>query len=245
MPLYTFDNTQQSTHETLKISQINIRYENPDIDKLISKIGESDFDVILLQEVADNQHDKIKSLLTYYPYSIGTRPSEGYPSGLALFSRWPIVNRKIHNLGYVEGHVIESIIQSPKNSTPIQIFAIHPGSPRNEALWKLRNATLNYVAHQISSSFLQYKILIGDFNTSPWSAEFKSLESISELHSSADGFGYIPSWSYNNFNSLLRIISSAYIDHCLVSDSFTILNKQYQSINGSDHVLVFTELGLN
>ncbi len=60
---------------------------------------------------------------------------------------------------------------------------------------------------------------------------------------SADGYGYIPSWSRYSTSKLVRLISSAYIDHCLVSKSFNIKNKKYQYIKGSDHVLISTELG--
>jgi endonuclease/exonuclease/phosphatase (EEP) superfamily protein YafD len=244
VPLYLLDKIPLQDREILNIAQLNIRYENPNIDELIFKISTSAYDVIVLQEVADNRHEEIKTLMQYYPYSIGTKPLESSPSGLALFSRWPIVNKKIHDMGHIEGHIIEAIIQTPKTSMPVQIYALHPSSPRTEKLWHLRNATLDYVAHQVASSFLQYKIIIGDINTTPWSTEFKYLEKISSLTNTAAGFGYIPSWSYSNRNNLIRVFSSAYIDHCLVSDSFRVIKKEYQVIKGTDHVLILTKLGI-
>ncbi|MFT5879369.1 MAG: endonuclease/exonuclease/phosphatase (EEP) superfamily protein YafD [Moritella sp.] len=244
VPLYLSNKSPLQDREILTIAQLNIRYKNPNIDELIFKISTSAYDVIVLQEVADYQHEEIKKLTRYYPYSIGIKPLESSPSGLALFSKWPIVNKKIHDMGHTKGHFIEAIIQTPKTSTPVQIYALHPSSPRTEKLWQLRNATLDYVAHQVASSFLQYKIVIGDINTTPWSTEFKYLEKISSLTNTAAGFGYIPSWSYSNRNNLIRVLSSAYIDHCLVSNSFNVIKKEYQVVKGTDHVLIFTKLGI-
>ena len=242
--LYISNNNQLTNNETLKIAQLNIQYGNPNLEKLIYEIGQSDYDAIVLQEVGDDVGYSVLQLKKIFPYSAGTGPLEGFPSGMAIFSRWPIINKKIHYLDNTETHIIEAIIQSPKMALPVHLFTLHPGSPRNNELWKLRNDTLNYLSKQVSSSLLPYKIILGDVNISPWSPIFKQLIKTSILKNSANGFGYIPSWSYSDFNIISRIVSSAYIDHCLVSDAFNIINKQYLRIDGSDHVLVTTELGL-
>lgn len=242
-PFYKIEGHKEKSKEILNIAQLNIQYGNPGIDDLVVELGQSNYDVILLQEVGDNEHEKINKLIDYYPYSAGAGYLENYPSGMALFSRWPLVARKTHNLGYVGGNIIEVIIQSPENAIPIHLFALHPGAPRNKTLWQLRNSTLDYVAQQVSASRLPYKIVIGDINTSPWSPAFKSLENTGVLQNSARGFGYIPSWAPGSTNKLIRWIISAYIDHCLVSSSFKIINKEYKTINGSDHVLIATVLG--
>jgi endonuclease/exonuclease/phosphatase (EEP) superfamily protein YafD len=227
--------------QVLKLAQLNIHYENSNIEELLSILNTADYDLLVLQEVGDNRHQQIQNLSQTYPYSIGTSAS---PSGLVLFSKWPIVEKKIHDLGYTGGHIIEAIIQSPETSEPIQIFSLHPTSPRNETLWQLRNVALDYVAKKAHESPLPYKIIIGDLNTTPWSLQFKQLQKNSMLINSANGFGYIPSWSFSSINKLMRIISSAYIDHCLISDSLIVINKRNQTINGTDHLLLITELAI-
>ena len=243
-PFYKPGDFEPSGNETLNIAQLNIKYGNPYIDRLVDEIGYSDYDVILLQEVGDNERETVRRLIEFFPYSTGVSHLENFPSGMALFSRWPVVNSKIHDLGYVEGHIIEVIVQSPESTVPVHIFALHPGAPRSKALWRLRNLTLVYVAHTVSASSLPHKIIIGDINTSPWSPEFKYLRNTSALLNSAHGFGYIPSWSFSSLNKFARMMSSAYIDHCLVSDVFKIINKEYRPVSGSDHLLISTRLGL-
>ena len=243
-PLYQTGGFEPAGRETLNIAQLNIKYGNPYIDNLVDEIAYSDYDIVLLQEIGDNDREILARLKEYFPHSVGAGRLENTASGMVLFSRWPIVNSKIHDLGYVEGKIIETIVQSPESTVPVHIFALHPGAPRSKVLWRLRNSTLGYVAHKVFASRLPHKIVIGDINTSPWSPEFKYLRNTSDLRNSAHGYGYIPSWSASSLNKFARLISSAYIDHCLVSNVFRIINKQSRPVSGSDHLLISTRLGL-
>ena len=240
IPLSHADHELPTTAVTLKIAQLNIHYQNPHIEPLLVKLGAADFDILVLQEVGDDQRQKITTLKRAYPYFI----SNVSLSGLALFSKWPITENKIHDLGYKGGHIIEAIVQSPKTNRAVHIFALHPVSPRNADLWYLRNATLEYVGQEVFNSLLQYKIIIGDLNTTPWSTQFKHLQQNSLLTNSSNGLAYVPSWSFSKHNELLSLLSSAYIDHCLISDTFQVISKDYQNILGSDHQLLVTELGM-
>lgn len=231
--------------ETLKVAQFNMRYDNPHIDALIRQIIDADFDLILLQEVSDRQQHKIIQLSTKFPYSAGAGQLARFPSGLALYSRWPVVDKTLHTLTAFNSHVIEAIVQSPISNTPVQIFAIHPNSPRSELLWTKRNNTLTYVANQVKASPFTFKMILGDFNTANWSSQFEKMQQKAHLKNTGDSFGYIPSWSYQGANAMLRFITSAYIDHCLVTPAFSIVDKQFEFIQGSDHVLISTKLGLN
>jgi endonuclease/exonuclease/phosphatase (EEP) superfamily protein YafD len=251
--LYLSPPAQQHYSDVLKIGQLNLQYNNPDLKRVMASLAIADLDILILQEVGDDQHQALNALKPYYAYSTTDAFSDAYPAGLAIFSRWPIVNKKIHPLPRInikditqmpEQFIIEAVIQSPNSAKPLQIFAIHPASPRNEHLWLNRNATLSYLSQQLTRSFLPHKIVIGDFNTSPWSGYFKQLSQSALLQNSATGFGYMPSWSYVGHSPALRMLTSAYIDHCLVSQSFSVLNKQYQDIEGSDHVMILTILGL-
>lgn len=233
-------NTEALNAPTLKIAQLNIHYQNPHLEPLLSRLNDANFDLLVLQEVGNDQRQEITTLKQAYPYFI----SDSSNGDLALFSKWPIVEQKIHDLGYQGGHIIEVIIQSPKTNSPVHIFTLHPVSPRNADLWQLRNSTLNYVAEQAFASLLQYKIIIGDLNTTPWSAQFKALQKNSLLTNSDNAFSYIPSWSYSDKNPLLGLLSSAYIDHCLISAAFAVISKEYQRVPGSDHQLLVTELGM-
>ena len=244
-PLYIPGLPENQNKAVFKVAQLNIRYENLNIDDTISKLLDADYDIVLIQEIADGKVGIVGRLTQSYPYSVGSGSPRTYTSRLALFSRWPLTNTKIHDLGYVEGRVIETFVHPPDSDTSIKILALHPGAPRNEVLWQLRNNTLEFIASQASSSDLQQQIVLGDINVSPWSPIFKSLAKNSRLQNSAAGHGYIPSWALLTTNHLTRLLSSVYIDHCLVSKSFNIRDKQYHYIEGSDHVLISTMIELD
>lgn len=226
---------------TFTIAQLNLNYDNPNLQQLLPILGDKKIDLLVIQEASDKEYESFKQLARYYPYSFGINDTEATPSGMALFSRHPIVEKHLYDMGYKSGHVLEAILQMPGTISPIQVYELHPVSPRNEILWKRRNTTMATIADKIVASPFTNQIVIGDFNSSPWSSAFINFEKTTQLKNSALGFGYIPSWSYSTV-SPFSMLSSAYIDHSLVSDSFKVINKYAQPIEGSDHQLLLTEL---
>ena len=81
-------------------------------------------------------------------------------------------------------------------------------------------------------------VLIGDFNTSPWSLAFKRLLRHSGLKSAADGFGYQPTWPAQW--PWLGIP----IDHCLVSDGVVVREFSTAGPTGSDHLAIHARLSV-
>jgi endonuclease/exonuclease/phosphatase (EEP) superfamily protein YafD len=244
-PLFSAETSGSQSGSLFKLAQLNISYENPNIDSIVLNLINSDYDAVLIQEIADGDVDNFDQLLQAFPYSIGANSVGSFSSSQALFSRWPLVNRRIHDLGYVEGKVIEVIIAPADGTIPVRILALHPGAPRSAELWVLRNKTLEFIAAQISGSSMPHQIVIGDINVSPWSPFFRKFVRKSGLQDGVSGHGYIPSWSPYTSNSLTRLFSSAYIDHCLISSSISVQDKSHGFIEGSDHVLVETLLELN
>lgn len=241
--LYSNETLTFNRVKTLTIAQFNISYNNQHLHELLSQLGDPDFDIIVLQEASDKQGNNINILTQYYPYSLGLETLNGTPSGLVVFSRWPIIENKIHALADVNTHILELVVQSPESQMPIQIYAIHPVSPRSKGLWQKRNETFDYLGELVSDSLLTHKVIIGDFNSSPWTAAFARLEQQTALKNSAAGFGYIPSWSLREQHQFWPVLS-AYVDHCLVSEELAVINKQQHQLAGSDHLLIQTTLAL-
>lgn len=230
---------------SLKVAQLNLSYENPRVEEIFSELIDADHDILVIQEISDGMANKVGKLIPAYPFAIGSNSPDGYSSGQVLLSRWPIIDRKVHDLGYVEGKIIEASIAVAGVDEPIDVLVLHPGAPRNAALWQLRNSTLEFLGRKIASSAGQHQIVVGDLNVTPWSPLYNRLLRESGLRNSGDGHGYIPSWSLVSRYALSRLLSSAYIDHCLVSDAFVTRDKQYRYVKGSDHVLVVTSLGID
>jgi len=242
--LYSPFVSEEAGESGFTIAQLNIRYQNPHAVDIFSEIIRADYDIVVIQEISDQMVGDLSRLSAQYPYSMGSTSWKSFSSGNALFSKWPLSKRIIHNLGYAEGRILEAEVTPAGAGKPIRILALHPGAPRSRELWILRNATLGYIAREVVGSARQRQVVVGDLNVSPWSPAFKTLLRKSELVDSSKGFGYIPSWALFTRNFVSRFLSSAYIDHCLVSPSLAVRNKQWQFISGSDHLLVSTALGV-
>lgn len=242
-PSAEFSTYNDYTDIPLTIAQLNLSYNNPNLQALVPVLGNKDFDLLVIQEASDRESEHIKAIGRHYPYTFGVSNLEATPSGMAIFSRFPIIEKKLHSFGGKGGQVLEVIIQMPISGVPIQLYAIHPSSPRSETLWLSRNQTLATLSSQIENSPFNNRIVVGDFNSSPWTHSFKVFQQKSQLKNSADGFGYVPSWSLTK-KPFISMFSSVYIDHALVSEPFSILNKQRQFINGSDHLLLITKTSI-
>ena len=79
-------------------------------------------------------------------------------------------------------------------------------------------------------------LLMGDFNTSPWSLAFRRFLSRSGLRDAARGFGYRPTWPAQ------RPWLGIPIDHHVVSDGIVVNSFSVVGPTGSDHLAVYTEL---
>jgi endonuclease/exonuclease/phosphatase (EEP) superfamily protein YafD len=77
-------------------------------------------------------------------------------------------------------------------------------------------------------------VIVGDFNATPFSAIFRTVEDLSGTQNSGHGLGFFPTWP--SFAPLLPL------DHLLVSGDISALKKQTGSSIGSDHLPVTTEI---
>ena len=81
-------------------------------------------------------------------------------------------------------------------------------------------------------------VMMGDFNTTPWSPVFRKLLGQNEWGDSRAGFGNQPTWP-----SWLGGLGIP-IDHALVASGVRVLNRSTFAIPGSDHRGLLLELGI-
>jgi endonuclease/exonuclease/phosphatase (EEP) superfamily protein YafD len=227
------------------IAQLNLRYDNPHAMAVFSGLLETNHDLIIIQEVSDRQVALLESLRHSYPYAMGSMSVSGHSPGHVLLSKWPLQKRRIHNLGYADGSVIDAEIVLGDQGPTVRILALHPAAPRTRALWQLRNSTLAFITREVATSQLPRQVVVGDLNATPWSAALRQLLRDGGLSGSGNGDGYLPTWSWINSIPGLRLLTSAYIDHCLVTSGLVVSDKQSRIVPGSDHRLVVTRLRLD
>lgn len=112
--------------------------------------------------------------------------------------------------------------------TPISVVAFGTDSPTTPARTDRRNMALTAAA-QWSRAHSARRIVMGDFNTTPWSDRFHALLRNGRLSDSLVGFGIQASWPESNL--LIRIP----IDHALLGPGLAATDRGTGPSFGSQH----------
>jgi len=208
--------------ENLKIIQINLLKLNSDTKPSLALIRSENPDIVALYEVVP-EHKPLLDALTEYPH----RAKAPYRLGmdLMILSRHPLEQTKLN--------IPASLAcQIRTKSRAITLFSAHPPIPQNPAGWRDRNRILLALAAEAKGT-AGPRIIVADFNATPFSGVFRQIQEQSGLRSSA--IGYFPTWP------TLPLFA---LDHLLVSPEFQVIDKQRGPSVGSDHRPVITKLAL-
>ncbi len=224
--------------------QFNIKYteKTHDITALVEHLIEERYHLVALQGVSQKSKNLIINKLNpYYPNFIrGENKHQQVYSDQLLFSRYAFTNIQY----YKNGH--SSFLLSSQWHLPfsvINLYSLHPPSPRNERLWQARNKSLYQLESALknsagassfeNSSLVRQSLIIGDLNLSKHS---------NRIHNLKQGMNteFVNSWPHKPY------IASAFglaIDHFLVSKPTIICSRQrLNEFSWSDHYAIKTEV---
>ncbi len=224
------------TTENIKILQFNVWLRNQKSDEIVKYLSNNHetFDLIVLQEVVPELKAKLLTLKKLYPYN--TSDNSNKKHGITMLSKIPIASSSSHPLGSSRRHYLVANFKT-KAGTSFAVFGIHTTSPKKRYRWQRRNNEMEFLAKVARDFPRENKILIGDFNTTPYSYHFKKLLSKSGLKQPPPHFR-VNTWpSFFPF-SMLRIP----IDHVLTSQNINITHRQTGPNLNSDHLPVITHL---
>lgn len=236
----------------LKLISINLERLYLNNKTLTDYLEAENADILLFQETFWWQQDRLLAIdgLTEIA-GLGPYPEHlvrGELGQTSIFSKFPITNVEyievpatdIRNLtGYREIVILD--IETPQG--PIQLFAVHPNSPRSPTRWQERQ---NYLAllteavqrrQQASNSPV---IIMGDWNTSPWSGHFFTLLDKTGLNTAFPNG--IPQTTRFFYDYRLHWILGAIVDHVAISDDFQFADVSLGPDVGTDHLPLEVEL---
>ena len=250
---YKFSSKNSSSNNGLSIMSYNVRKFNiynwiDDINidlKISAFITEEDPDIVLLQEFKESDNFKLKYPNFYHHknYKVYPKRTKTYPSGLAIFSKYPIINKGSveHNTPYTSIIFADLI----KNNDTIRVYNIHLqslgvvqdedyfGYKNSEKLFKrLRNSfkvqeiEIDMLTNHIKAC--KYRvILVGDMNNIAYSWAYKNIKTNLQDTFLKAGNGFGKTFSFKGFP--LRI------DHIFVDESIKITDHKNYSERYSDH----------
>jgi endonuclease/exonuclease/phosphatase (EEP) superfamily protein YafD len=229
LPIYFSDSSagDMSAGEgsPLKLIHANVLSSNIEFERLLEFVAAEDPDMIFLQEVTANWVEGTASLLKDYPNSY-TEPRTGN-FGISVFSKIPFDSIRHVDSPPLNYPTILATISI--GDEQISMISSHPTIPVSGRLYEARNEQLASMAEMVNQAPGRV-ILLGDFNSSIWCAQFRQLEKSTGLKNVRRGFGVMPTWpTYLPFAMIP-------IDHALVSKSISVSEVRTGANIGSDHL---------
>ena len=172
-----------------RLAAINVHTSNNRSDLVLGFLQKADADVILLIEVNDRWMEAFKPLSKDYAYSLADPREDNF--GIAIFSRQPLINDRVLNLGStgVPSIATDLTIGGEK----VHLLGTHPFPPGTPTDSRLRNEQLRQIAQYVRQQH-SLVIVAGDLNSTPWSPYFRDLLRESGLKNTSQGLGLFPSW---------------------------------------------------
>ena len=231
MVLLPVETTGSQTGIRLRLASVNIHTENQRSDLVLKFLQAADADVILLLEVNEAWMNALQPLRTHYPQVIAEPREDNF--GIALFSRLPLTNSEVIELGQAEVPSIATTVSV--GGEQVFLLGTHPLPPGSAEYARLRNEQLQEIAALIRRRNMP-AIVLGDLNCTPWSPYFTDLLREGELKNTSQRRGLFGSWPA--WLPLARIP----LDHGLVSQNICVVEKRMGPPVGSDHLPLILEL---
>ena len=223
-PLFDVD---KKVH-TLHTKQVNLRYSNQQIAQHLTRLNQEAWDLLVLFEFSDQHRELFASVKPEYT-RFGYKEIEGFPMGIGVVSKYPIIYRQVVHIdspksGYAHLKLLV-------NEKILNVVAVHPPSPRTQALWHRRNKVLAQVS-LLLNDLEEPWLVVGDLNTVPWS----NYIAINKGKWCYKAFGHYHSWTATKKGP--SALMGFPIDHCVTSPEVNIHTLQVTPFVGSDHLLL-------
>ncbi len=213
--------------EEIKVFSANFFYLNEDFETIKTVIEDEDPDVIAILEANIRWIAKKDEYKEKYPYTYIT--DDFGPFGIVVMSKFPAEFKQIK---WGEQNAIEAVIEGK-----YKVLAVHTHAPVHKSWAAARNNYFEELADEINRSELP-TVVMGDFNSTPWSPYFKDIIEKTSLKEARMGYGLVPTW---NANLPLFWIP---IDHILTTDDIEVLDFHRGAYTSADHYPVVASLRL-
>lgn len=219
------------TQGGLKVCAINLLSSNQNHEAVIRFVQESNFDIVLFQELNDGWTDALDTLSSDYPYGEHSIRRDNF--GIGILSKLPLED--IQFLTFTQIDIPILLISVNYQGKALQIIGTHTLPPVGTAQFEARNKQFRNLIQWVSRTE-QEVLLIGDLNCTSFSPNFDELVQGTQLRDTRLGFGLLPSWNAKLFFIALTI------DHALVSAGIEVKHRSTGPFIGSDHLPIMLDI---
>jgi endonuclease/exonuclease/phosphatase (EEP) superfamily protein YafD len=231
--LYPSPITSMPVTRPIRILSANLQEQPEALIHIKQVIEAQQPDLVLLAEFHPSAVEMMDALQLEYPFTSLKPHFAG--AGIALYSRFPLIDLPEADFGIPERPVINTKVQTPQGE--LTLLGLHPYPPTATRLWASRNEQLQQAATwgaAQSGSLL----LVGDLNIVPWSPLFQDILSEGGLANGRKGFGWQPTWPVRWPLVWLPF------DHLLHSADITIHQFQTGPNIASDHFPILVDFSM-
>jgi endonuclease/exonuclease/phosphatase (EEP) superfamily protein YafD len=215
----------------LKVLTVNVSYRQFQAKRLLESVREASPDVLVVQELTPHAEKVLAELDNEFPH-YRKFPADG-AYGIGLWSKHELESGSTIALGRLPA--IEARVLGPSGT--FTIIGVHLSAPVTRRRAAARNQQLAELAAR-AAAIKGPLIVVGDFNTTPYSPYFTTWLETSGLTDSRRGRTLSTSWP-----TMLRWAGIP-IDHVAVNDGFTILSHRRLRNFESDHFGAVVEVAM-
>ena len=180
----------------IKLVSFNVHLDNTDMAAMLDWLDAQQADVVALLEVTPDMAPLLQGLAARYPH--GAQRPRPDPFGMALFSRFALAEARFHGDGAAQHW--SANVMAPGGAFGLRV--IHPMPPISAADQAARDEVFNTIAAQPAPH--QGQVLLGDFNSTPWSAGLRRLGNAGWARAT----GLAPTWSLGRSLPLDHILAT-------------------------------------
>lgn len=229
----------------LQVLYATLDHETPEVSQAIGSIQRQAPDILALLEVTPQSLPRLAAALTDYQLLVAEPRTNSHGSA------WFVTKHPAQPIQFQGAELMHLPTTSDRPllkatiayaGRPIELLCFHVIRPQSQHRSDFQKVEMRALA-EWSRDWIQKQqrdlVVVGDFNSTPWSAPFRQLLATSGLVNSQAGFGLQPTWNAW-FPAVLRIP----IDHCLHSPGLFTVSRRIGPRIGSDHLPLLVTLQL-
>ncbi|HSS00742.1 MAG TPA: endonuclease/exonuclease/phosphatase family protein [Kofleriaceae bacterium] len=213
----------------IRVLMLNVRTENRHVDQVRQLIADEKPDIVGLVEVDRRWIAGVAPAVSDFVGRIEEPRDDHF--GVALYARGRVAGA-IERLG---SDLPSAVAEVEIRDARLRVVLMHPMPPINADAMRLQERQVAAVAERVRA-LEEPLVVMGDFNTTPWSRVFARLVEHTGLCDSRAGFGIQA--SFPSDMAILRIP----IDHLLASCSIGVRARRIGPQVGSDHLPAIVDL---
>ncbi|MEA2001184.1 MAG: hypothetical protein U9N84_04780 [Actinomycetota bacterium] len=218
--------------EEMTIVSFNVAQRSSIRDATFRWIDGVEPDLVVL---VDSTDDWVNAIEMARPYVVQSELPLDRTFGITILSL-DNVETQVLRASRIRDSVVR--VEASLGEQPIVIYAVQSRAPSNETNATYRDEYFDDVSKMVQSESVP-TVIVGDFQTTPWSHAFQGLEEDTGLENSMAGFGLQTTWPADRW-AFFRIP----IDHLLHSPELTTIDRYLGPVLGVDHRPLVVKLGL-